>query len=270
MNNIINEGLAKQAHENRSFRDYVEGSATNEYNAMVAEATQKIEKAKEDKDEETKQKLDYCLARYQTKLANWLNESYKNGAGHVSVMICGAGNYPMRKHEKFLEKERKLHEDYESISDIGEQIRTIVYSSSVIRSGDSDAVEKLKEKLEKALAEHQGYKDYNTKARKEGTPVLMAYVLQNSNGRIKGIRDRLERLEKEKAQEVTEENIGDIKVIDNTELSRIQIIFPGIPDAALRTELKRNGFKWAPSQGAWQNFRNKRNLDKAKELIKAV
>lgn len=54
MNNIINEGLAKQAHENRSFRDYVEGSATNEYNAMVAEATQKIEKAKEDKDEETK------------------------------------------------------------------------------------------------------------------------------------------------------------------------------------------------------------------------
>lgn len=229
-----------------------------------------MRKQKKIRTKKQKQKLDYCLARYQTKLANWLNESYKNGAGHVSVMICGAGNYPMRKHEKFLEKERKLHEDYESISDIGEQIRTIVYSSSVIRSGDSDAVEKLKEKLEKALAEHQGYKDYNTKARKEGTPVLMAYVLQNSNGRIKGIRDRLERLEKEKAQEVTEENIGDIKVIDNTELSRIQIIFPGIPDAALRTELKRNGFKWAPSQGAWQNFRNKRNLDKAKELIKAV
>lgn len=270
MNTIINEELARRSHENRSFRDYVEGSATNEYNSMVKEAAEKIEKAKEGRDEETKEKLDKCLERYAARMANWINESNKNGAGHVSVMICGSSNYPMKKHEKYLAKEKKLHEEYDSIRNIDEQISSIIYSRHIIKSGDSDAVEKLKEKLEKALAEHQSYKDYNVKARKEGKEQLPAYVLQNSNGRIKNIKDRLARLEREKAQEVKEETIGDIKVIDNTELSRIQIIFPDIPSAALRTELKKNGFKWAPSQGAWQNFRNQRNLDKAKELIKAV
>ena len=33
---------------------------------------------------------------------------------------------------------------------------------------------------------------------------------------------------------------------------RYQIIFDGKPDAEIRTLLKSNGFKWAPSQGAWQ------------------
>jgi len=41
-------------------------------------------------------------------------------------------------------------------------------------------------------------------------------------------------------------------VIENYDENRLQIIFPGKPDEATRAKLKRNGFKWAPSQGAWQ------------------
>ena len=46
------------------------------------------------------------------------------------------------------------------------------------------------------------------------------------------------------------------KVVENTEIMRLQIIFDGKPDPEVRTVLKKNGFKWAPSQGAWQRLLN--------------
>lgn len=38
----------------------------------------------------------------------------------------------------------------------------------------------------------------------------------------------------------------------NTAENRLQIIFDDKPDADMRSELKSEGFRWAPSQGAWQ------------------
>ncbi len=42
--------------------------------------------------------------------------------------------------------------------------------------------------------------------------------------------------------------------------------FTGKPDAAIRTELKSNGFRWAPSIGAWQAYRNRHTLTTAKRM----
>jgi hypothetical protein len=49
---------------------------------------------------------------------------------------------------------------------------------------------------------------------------------------------------------------GLCEVVENFEENRLQIIFEGKPDAAIRDELKSNGFRWAPSQGAWQRQLN--------------
>lgn len=264
---VINEESARRNKENYSFSSYKAGSATSEYNQSVSEVATKIESAKANVSDEAKERLDKLLTSYSSKLANWTNKHNSNGAGHVSSMISGPANYNMRKHEKFLQREGKLWEEYNEINNIDHQISAIVHGDKIIKSGDSNVIEKLKEKLSKALEEHQEYKDYNLKARKEGTAPHAPYVLQNSNGRIKAIRDRLARLEREKSQEVKEESFGDIKIVDNTELSRVQIIFPNIPSKDIRTELKRFGFKWAPSQGAWQNYRNRTNLDNAKNII---
>lgn len=43
---------------------------------------------------------------------------------------------------------------------------------------------------------------------------------------------------------------------ENVEAMRVQLVFDGKPDDETRTLLKRNGFKWAPSQGAWQRQLN--------------
>ena len=46
--------------------------------------------------------------------------------------------------------------------------------------------------------------------------------------------------------------MGTVTVVKNFGIDRIQILFPGKPDEAIRTKLKGNAFKWAPSEGAWQ------------------
>lgn len=69
---------------------------------------------------------------------------------------------------------------------------------------------------------------------------------------IKRCQQRVDELKKTKEKGTSEADYGDFKVIENTELMRIQIVFDGKPDEAIRSTLKANGFRWAPSQGAWQ------------------
>lgn len=271
---IINEELARRSKENMSFSDYKPGSATAEYNASIQDAREKIEAAKARVSDEGKRRLDNLLERYAANLATWTNKYNANGANHVSVMICGPSNYNMRAHNKYLNREGKLWEEYNDLLNIDHKISAIVHGDKIIKSSDADAIEKLREKLAKAQEEHAEYKAYNAQARKEGKDSLPAYVLSNSNGRIKGIKDRIAHLERLAAQaeavpvEERTTEVNGIEIIDNIELNRVQIIFPGKPDADIRTKLKSNGFKWAPSHGAWQNYRSERALRIAQEICK--
>lgn len=259
---MINEDLAKRAKENYSFSEYKKGSATSEYNQMVLEATKKIEIAKEKVSEEAKEKLDNLLIRYKTKLANWINKHNANGANHVSWVISGPANYNMRKHKQWESREGKLWDEYNEIQDIDSKINRIINGDKIIKSDDENALEKLKDKLQKAQEKHQSYKDYNKQARKEGKQPHSSYVLTNSNQNIRQIKQRIAQLERlEQQREVAKEQgnkeikINGVKIIDNLEANRIQIIFGFKPDAEIRDKLKRNGFRWSPKNEAWQHYR---------------
>ena len=52
----------------------------------------------------------------------------------------------------------------------------------------------------------------------------------------------------------------------NQEENRVQILFDGKPDAVIRSELKHAGFRWAPSQGAWQRMLNHDGIYAAKTI----
>ena len=105
-----------------------------------------------------------------------------------------------------------------------------------------------------------------------------SYALQNNNQNIHRLRGRLDHLrkmrvliERQKADLESGKEVGIVfnggKIIDNVEANRIQILFDEKPDAGIRTELKRAGFRWAPSNSAWQAFRNPRSMARAKEII---
>ena len=155
---MINEQLAKRAKENISFSDYKPGSATGDYNAEIARVAARIEAAKTKVSEEGQSRLDRLLTNYRTQYATWINDYNRNGAGHVSVMISGPSNYNMSAHNKYLNREGKLWERYDSIKDIDNRISAIVAGDKIIKSDDADAIEKLQTKLAKAQEEHAAYK----------------------------------------------------------------------------------------------------------------
>ena len=83
-----------------------------------------------------------------------------------------------------------------------------------------------------------------------------SFQLQNNNANIKRMKERIEQLDKSRADDTKETTFEAGKVIDNVEDNRLQIFFDAKPDRETITKLKRNGFRWTPSIGAWQRFRS--------------
>lgn len=122
----IDERLAKRSKENMSFSDYVEGSATREFETKINGVKEQIEIEKKKVNDNGKILLDNLFIRYKNQLAEWTNKHNSNGANHVSVMISGAGNYNMKKHERYVQREGNLWKEYEAINDIDCKINKIV------------------------------------------------------------------------------------------------------------------------------------------------
>lgn len=86
-----------------------------------------------------------------------------------------------------------------------------------------------------------------------------AWALSNNNANIHRVRERIAVLEKEaeRAAEGPAEIAGEgYTVRENSNIGRVQIVFDGKPSAEIRELLKANGFRWAPSEGAWQRLLN--------------
>lgn len=292
----INESMARRAKEMMSYSDYKEGSATADYRAQVDRAVEIAERQKRRVDPMYHEKIDHLLDLYARKLAENLNKHYEIMTRCPSVLVAGPSNFPIRKKEKQNAADDKNHREYQEIHGILEKIRGVGLGG--ISGDDPDALEKLRRKLtslEKAQERMKaanaairmkdtqagdaklkelGYSPEDIKALREpdfckrvGYP---AYMLSNNNANIRRIRERIAALEKQKER-------GDAggwkfdggEVVVNTEENRLQILFDEKPDADLRAELKGAGFRWAPSQGAWQRQLTD-NAFRAARRIKAI
>jgi hypothetical protein len=152
-----------------------------------------------------------------------------------------------------------------------------------ISASDPEALKKLTEKLEIHKEKQENMKGVNAYFRKHGTckgypdmleskaaeldiRVQNAYSwekqpfppwkLSNNNAEIK-------RLEKRIAKVTYNQEVGfsgweffSGEAVANTELDRLQLFFDEKPIEQERNLLKSHGFKWAPSQGAWQRQLN--------------
>lgn len=274
----INEEAARRANDMNSFRDYKAESATAEYRRMVDAATELAERQKQRVDPMYHEKIDRLLETYCRKLAENMNASYSIEARCPSILISGGGNFPVRKKEKQNAARDRNLEEWNYIQGLLDKIRSV--GTGGISSDDPQAVEKLEAKLA-ALEKHQemmkaanaairmkdpakgdaklaelGYTPEDIAKLREpdfcGRIGYPAYALQNNNANIRRIRGRIAELKKrtESTPEGWEFDGG--RVVVNTTENRLQVIFDGKPDADVRTELKGEGFRWAPSQGAWQ------------------
>lgn len=250
----IDENAARRALESYSFSDYRKGSATAEYNARVLEVQQLAEDVKTRTPEEFHADIDRLVNKYAVKLATVTNDISRCQASVPSVMITGPANYPVRKHEKQMSRLRTLFGDLEAVEHIKDRIRG--YVNRPIMSGDETAVERLTEKVEKLRAYQEQMKQENAEARKNGTAQPHpTWELSNNRQNLKTAEERLNTLKKAKEAPTAEaENLENkfCKVVRNSEIMRLQLFFNDKPSEEVRNILKSNGFKWAPSQSAWQ------------------
>ena len=95
-----------------------------------------------------------------------------------------------------------------------------------------------------------------------------SWSLTNNNGNIRRLKERLEGLKKRRGDETTQTVIDGVTITDNVEDNRVQIFFPEKPPEEIRRQLKQNGFKWAPSIGAWQRMRSCQATQGANEIVR--
>lgn len=296
----INEEQARIAHDMMSMSDYKVGSKTEEYRGYVDKVYDLAEKVAEARPREA-ERVEALAKRYSKRMAEYMNRESNIGCRCPSVMISGAGNFPVKKKEKQVQVWEKNHQFYAETQKIPDKIKGILRGKDIIKSSDEDAIERLEEKLD-ALKENQermravnkairlkdtkkgdeelkilGYSDEQIQELR--TPDFMgrvgfpAYALQNNNANIHRVEERLKSLKAVKEKGTKETEFELFKVVENVEAMRLQIIFDEKPEADVRAVLKKNGFKWAPSQGAWQRMLNpagKYALNRVKEELEAV
>lgn len=161
--------------------------------------------------------------------------------------------------------------------------------------GDDDAIERLKDKIANLVALQEQMKgankivrasklsDYDKidglvhlgisrpKAEKMVANKILfpGYALTNNNAKISAAKKQLARAEALANKEDREHTIDDITIEECYSENRVRIYFPGKPEDEMRENLKRNGFRWAPSMGCWQAYINRWTLDFTKELTKS-
>lgn len=292
----INEDMARRAKEMMSYSDYQEGSATASYRAEVDQAVEIAERQKSRVDPMYHEKIDHLLDLYARKLAENRNKHYEIMTRCPSVLIAGPSNFPVRKKQKQNAADDKNMEEYREIQGILDKIKGVGLGG--ISGDDPQAIKKLERKLE-AMEKRQermraanaavrmkdtkagdaklaelGYSEADIKALREpdymGRVGYPSFELSNNNANIHRVRERIAALKKNAERGDAggwEFDGGRVEV--NTSENRLQIFFDEKPDADLRAELKGEGFRWAPSQGAWQRQLTD-NAFRAARRIKAI
>lgn len=291
----INETLAEEARNLWSFSEYEKGSKTAEYRQQVDSCYSLVEELPDD----LKEKGEIIADRYARKLADWYNKQFRIEMMCPSIMISGAGNFPVKKKEKQNAAQERHYQLYNEIQSIPNKIKQLLIGSNIIKSGNADALEQLNKKLEKAVALQEemksvnayyrknktlkGYKDYtDEKAEKLDKEIkeslykkpFAPYELTSNNAKIKNIKSRIAQIERIKAEaEKPKENYNTdlFEVVENAEIMRLQLKFDGKPDNDIRALLKQNGFRFSPkNDNAWQRLLNDASKRALKTLIEQI
>lgn len=293
---VINEESARRAHEMMSFRDYVPGIRSREYKEDVDQVYDLAEEVIARRGEAYRDRAWNLAQRYARDLGKYFNEESRIGCMCPSVMISGGSNFPVRKKEKQNAAWEKNREFYNYCQSIRGKLSNLLHCKEVIKSDDENAIEALEEKIESMKECQETMKEVNKYYRKNNTldgcdlitedqirdlkrsmenvtwerAPYPGWALQNNLANIKRCEERVKDLKAVKEKGSSEKDFGICTMAENTDAMRIQFFFDGKPDEEIRNVLKSNGFKWAPSQRAWQRQLTANGKYAAKKVIEEL
>ena len=237
-----------------------------------------------------------AMARKSSILANQeLNKAHEMG----SVIPLGqpilVGHHSEGRHRRLIKQidnaHRKAYEAEEKAEYYQNRAEAAETNQS-ISGDDAEALNLYKQKLERLIAAQEQMKAIK-KAWKKGREALNllgltdedieelknkspAYAnnpihpcsLSNNNAEIHRVKQKIEELKHLDKMETASTKFPGGEMRINTEINRIQFLFDEIPSMEIRKLLKSNGFKWAPSEKAWQRQRTLNAINAVNRLLK--
>jgi len=243
--------------------------------------------------------LEDQFATYRQGVAQRTRAYLESSSRCLSSMITGRSNFPTERNRKRNAAADKKREDLLDFQKRARAaiLRTLRPDLQPVRSSDSDAVERLQEDLESLEGTQKRMKAANAAIRKyakEGAAAQVAalmalqftqqeaaellqpdfagrigfagYRLQYANANIRRIRARIEEIKHVQAKPVTEIQGTVARLEDDPPANRVRLFFPSKPAQEVITTLKSGAFRWTPSLGCWQAYRNPNSIGLARRL----
>lgn len=239
------------------------------------------------------------FARYREGLRRRTCAYLHSSARCVSWFIAGPSGFPAARMNKRADiAHRRLSEMLDFRARAMAAIRrTLRPDLRAIYAGDGDALERLDAKITAAKALQERMKATNAAIRRNagvGPQAQIAallvlgyqeatarrllepdfcgrigfadYELTNNGANIRRMEKRIEQITRQQATPASEVNGDHARIEDAPADNRVRLFFPGKPDEAVRTELKASGFRWTPTLGCWQAFRNHNSFVTARRV----
>ena len=221
------------------------------------------------------------------KLEAAAGAAYKSGMSRLEAIPFGqpilVGHHSEKRDRNYrrkavaaIDKGIALHKEANEAAR-----RAAAVGSGGVSSDDPEAVKKLTAQLTGLEAHHARMIETNKELRrKAGSSWKEArrqgighanWEISNNAANIRRIKARIAQLTRDAERETKEtECVGGIRIVENAEMNRVQLFFPGKPAAEVRDKLKAYGFRWSPSEGAWQRHLGSSAIYWAHELVKSL
>ncbi len=236
--------------------------------------------------------------RFRTNYLSKYRDLLHRESSQISTMIAGPAKFPVRQQQKKQAGyEKALNEflawEKRATKAMLENIRPS--PSRSISADRNDAVDQLNAKIADAERRQEAMVKANriyrskqsddekvkavaalgfqaSEARARLKPDFanrigfVDYEVRNNAANIKRMAARVAELGRIRGGAARSATFDGGRVEENEANNRIQIFFDAKPDEAMRERLKKRGFKWAPSEGAWQRQRT----EAARDAVKSV
>ncbi|WP_146237980.1 hypothetical protein [Meiothermus sp. Pnk-1] len=222
----------------------------------------------------------------------------------ASPMIAGPANFPFESNQKRIEAEmRKLNE----LSEFDERAEKAMRKRlTEMGEPPLSEVQRYERKLAHLERLQEMMKNLNAAIRRAGgkaTPELEAefaryglssadmhkrltpdfagrigfhdYELKNNSAEIRRVRALAEAARAKEAMAAQQSQSGGpqprtvkgVQVVEDAGQDRLRLIFPGKPAPEVIAKLKARGFRWSPSNGAWQRQLTNAARQAAQEIL---
>lgn len=213
--------------------------------------------------------------RYIAKYSEWLHALSRT----FSVMITGGSKFNNRRHEKMNNYEHAARERFDTwrakvVKRVNRQQRLVGWAEVERLQNKLDLLTELQERMKAVnkivrngklsdIEQHEELEALGLPTRtinevmaepqysflKKG---FQSYHLSNNLAKIKATEQAIKRHTAMATSDDKEFTFDGGKVAVCNADERIRVFFDDIPDAETRTMLKKNGFKWSPTNNAWQ------------------